>query len=136
MSRDVEDCFNNLVSSIKKQGYSINNKSYNGFNVSIEPRKISVNIDAEITTTKSGSQRYNGFKIESPSTLYRLLQTVQSMINTISTTCTFNSYNVVSYPDYDINWYSTINSSTVYTVRDRRTNNQFNFATRRCVVSI
>lgn len=132
---NVKNCFESLVSNLKKQGYGVND-SYEGFNLKIDQKYIDINISAEITAERSVTQRYNGFNLKIPSDIYGMLQTVQGITNTVATTCNFDNYNLIKYPNYDINWSSTVNSSTIFTVRDRNTNSQFNFATRGCVISI
>ena len=132
---DIQTCFGQLVDNIKKQGYEVQG-SYKSSNVSIQTNKVDVNINVEMTLTKSATQRYTSFKISVPSQIHGLLQTTQEILNVVAAKCTFNgNFNAVDYPDYDINSYPTIKESTIYTIQNRQTKDQFNFAAR-CTTSL
>lgn len=137
LNSSVVGCYNSLMTDMKKQNDV--NENYHGFNVTVRPNKIVVNISADVTTTKKGSagqtQRYQDFQMQFPSNTYDILQTVNTMISFISLTCGFSSSYLTAYPNYDIRWYSSMDSSTVYTLKDLQTNEQFNFATRGCVIN-
>jgi len=136
LNDEVHSCYESLIADLENQ----NNvkEHYTGFNVSVKPNRVTLNIEANITTTKkgaeSGTKTYRGFKIEASSNVYGLLQTANSMTNVISRSCSLNPSDISSYPDYNINSYNTISQSTIYAVKDRSTGEQFNFATRGCVI--
>ena len=136
IKNDVKNCYDDLISSLENQNTVTEN--YKGFNVSIQPNRVAVDINASITTTRkgsdSGTQTYQNFKIEVPSSIYGVLQTANDITNKVATGCTFSTGYLVNYPNYDINKYSTTSESVIYTVTDRTSGDQFNFATRGCIM--
>ena len=131
----VKNCFDSLVSNLGGQGNNVSS-SYNDFNVSIKPNLVIININAILTTAKTETQRYDSFQVEIPSNIDETLRVVQDIINTEATSCSYTNFNSLNYPDYDINWYSSLNSSTIYSVRNRQTSDQFNLAVRGCVTPL
>lgn len=132
----VEGCFNDLISSLERQNYDVV-PVYNGFEVELMPKKIIIDIDAELTLTKTGeTSKLENFKTIIPSRLYELADMVQRIVNREATSCEFNHYEMFLYPKFDINEFGpTLDSSIIYTVRHEKSNEEFIFAVRGCVIS-
>jgi hypothetical protein len=135
ISEDVEDCFNALISSLEKKGYEID-KIYNGFEVNLIPKKIVVEIDAEITLTKTEeTSKQEGFKIIIPSRFYDLAVVVQEIISQEARFCNFEYMGyMLLYPQWDINKFTTGDSTIIYTVKHKDSEEKFRFAIRGCVI--
>ncbi len=134
ISDDVRNCFDSLTLSLDKQGYTVDSK-YRGFEINLEEKKIIINIDAEITLTKSGeTTKQENFEIIILSRFYDLAIVVQEIINKEATTCEFNHYNMFSYPNFDINKYKTSDSSVIYKIKHEDSNEEFRFAVRGCIM--
>lgn len=134
-NKDVKKCFDQFISSLKKQGYTVVNQGYNGFQNKIKLGKLVIKINAELTVTKSETKRYQNFEINIPTNIEGVLRVVQDIINKKVTTCRFSYFNLANHPNYDINKYIDSRSSTViYSVKDRKSKEEFRFAVRGCVI--
>ncbi len=130
ISKDVESCFNQFTSSLEKQGYYLD-ASYRRFEIELTEGKININIDAEITSTKSGeTSKQKGFKVIVLSKFYDLALVVQEIVNKEATAGEFNHYDIFGYSQFDINKYKTSDSSTIYSVKHRDSNEEFRFIVR------
>lgn len=128
----VKDCYDSLVKNLQGKGYKVES-SYNDFTLKIEPNWIAINISADMTTTKSTTERYQNFGIQVPSGIYDMLNVVQS-INNLESICAFDHYALLNYPDYNISEYGEQAGSTVFNIVNKKTKDSFNFAVRSCVI--
>ncbi len=81
ISEDISDCFDKLTASLNKQGYTTDAK-YRGFDIELMERKIMINIDAEITLTKSGeTSTQNDFRVVIPSRFYDSALVAQEIVS-------------------------------------------------------
>lgn len=137
LESDVQACYNSLITNLGNQNDILEN-NYHNFTVNVEQTRVVLEINADISTRKknsdTGSQRYHSFKVEVSSQVYGLLQTVNDVLNNVAMTCILDSRLLGNYAGYNINSHATANQSTIYTVNDINTGEQFNFATRTCVV--
>jgi len=133
---DVNDCFDGLTSSLEKQGYVVNvNYEKGDFEIELIDGKVVIDIDAEITLTKSGeTTKQEDFKIIVPSRFYDLAIVVLEIVNKEATTCEFSHYDMFLYSKFDINKYRTRDSSVIYSVKHEDSNEEFRFAVRGCVI--
>jgi len=135
ISDDVRDCFEDLKDSLRKQGYQITNDEYNNFDVQIKSDRISVDINAEITMTKADdTSNYKNFKVETASKIYELILVVQEAVNKEAADCDFNYVGyMLLYPKFEIEQFLTRDSSKIYSVRLKGSDEEFRFAVRGCV---
>lgn len=130
----VGNCFDELTSSLDKQGYSVDTK-YEGFEIDLEEKKIIIDIDGELILTKSGeTTKQEDFRVIISSRLYDLSLVVQEIINKEATTCEFNNYDMSKYREFNINKYRTSDSSVIYKVKHEDSEEEFRFAVRGCVM--
>ena len=137
IAQDVSACFNELKDSLENQGYRIDepNSNYNGFDVELAEKKIIINIDGELTLTKTEqTTKQQDFKIIIPSRLYEIAFVVQEIVSQEATNCEFDLDYIRFYSDYDINKINTLDSSEIYVVTDKKSLNRFNFAVKGCVI--
>lgn len=131
---DVNDCFDDLTSSFKNQGYGVE-VTERGFDIGFEEGKVVVDIDADVTLTKSGeTTTQNDFQAIFSSKFYDLAIVVQEIVNKEATTCEFNNYDRFSYTDLDIYSYRTTDSSVIYKIKHLGSEEEFKFAIRGCVM--
>ena len=131
----VRDCFDSLTSSLDKQGYAVEVKKYNGFEVELIEDKVIINIDAEITLTRTGeTTKQEKFKVIIPSRFYGLTFVVLEIVNKEATTCEFSHYDMFPYREFNINKYRTRDSSVIYSIKHEDSEEKFRFAVRGCVI--
>jgi len=102
---DVASCFDELKGSLENQGYLLSGPGYSGeFDVGLTEKKIIINIDGELTLTKSGETiRQEGFKIIIPSRLYETAFVVQEIVSQEARFCKFDYLNYMqNYPEFKI----------------------------------
>jgi len=135
ISEDVKDCFDGLTSSLDKQGYAVN-VEYKGFEVELINEKIVINMDAELTLTKSGeTTKQEDFKIITPSKFYDLALVVQEIVSQEAEFCNFEYVGyMLLYPQWDIDKFRTSDSTIIYTVEHKDSKEKFRFAIRGCVI--
>jgi hypothetical protein len=67
--------------------------------------------------------------------LYDISKVAVEITNQESEFCAFDTTGFMTiYPKYDISKFETGNADTIYTVKDRRTGEQFIFAIRSCAL--
>ncbi len=135
ISQVVDDCFQEMVYSFERQGNEVDSE-YSGFEVSLVPKSVNIQTDSKVTLTKSGETTVQeNFKITVSTRLYEILTVVQEAINKESGSCDFNhrAYEV-AYPEINIDKYSSEDSSDVYIIGHDKTNEEFIFAVRGCIL--
>ena len=135
ISDNVTTCFNDLEASLKRQGYSVQ-KELRSFEVKLQPKRVVIETDSEITLTKAGeTSKQEDFRIFVGSRLYEIAEVVLEIVNKEATACEFSHYDMFLYPKFDINTIGpTADSSIIYLVRHEDSNEEFRFAVRGCVV--
>lgn len=132
---DVEDCLDSLILSLENQGLNTEIVN-NGFEIELEENKVNININSELTLTKTGeTTKYENFKVIIPSKFYDMALVTGEIINKEVTNCDFNIYDAFDYPELDINKHITSDSSIIYRIIDRESGDKFKFAVRGCVIS-
>ncbi len=135
ISNDVGDCFDKLTLSLEKQGYVVD-ATYRGFEVGLMEKKVIIEIDGEITLTKSGeTSKQEDFKIIVPSRFYDLAIVTQEIVSQEARFCHFESLGyMLLYPEWYINKFRTSDAITIYTVEHKDSKEKFRFAIRGCVI--
>ena len=130
---EVEDCFTELGKSLDKQGYTVD-ATYRGFKVELMPKKIVVEINANMTLTKTEeSLRYENFTIIVASRFYDLAIVVQEIVSQEARFCNFELLGfMLLYPEFNIDKFRTSDSTIIYTIKHGK--EKFRFAIRGCVV--
>lgn len=135
ISDEVTICFNDLETSLENRGYSVQ-KELRSFEVKLQPKRVVIETDSEITLTKAGeTSKQEDFRIFVGSRLYEIAEVVLEIVNKEATACEFSHYDMFLYPKFDINTIGpTADSSIIYLVRHEDSNEEFRFAVRGCVV--
>jgi hypothetical protein len=135
ISRDVRGCFDELTVSFEEKGYVVD-AVYRGFEVGLSEKKIQIDINAEITLTKSDeSAKEENFRVSAPSRFYDLAVIAQKIVSREARNCDFDFIRFMDlYPEYSIDMTQTLDSSKIYTVTYKDTEEWFRFAVRGCVI--
>lgn len=135
VSRDVRGCFDELTASYEEKGYVVD-AIYRGFEVDLSENKIQIDINAEITLTKADeSAKEENFRVSVPSRFYNLAVVAQKIVSREARDCDFDFINFMRlYPEYDVDMAQTLDSSEIYTVTYKDTEEWFRFAVRGCVI--
>ncbi len=135
INNDVESCFNDLVKSLRKQNYVVESK-YNGFEVRLEPKKVVVNISAELILTKTEeTSKQEEFKVIFPSRLYEIAYVAQEITSQEARFCNFEYLGYMTlYPQLYIDKFTTSDAVIIYTIMHKDTKEKFRFAIRTCVM--
>ena len=132
---DVDGCLAELKNELVKQNYEVS-ISNGDFNVQLVPKKVLVNINRKIEITKSGeTSRYEKFQSVIPSRIYELALVVQEITSQEARFCNFEQGGyMLFYSNFDIDKFRTGDGTTLYTIKHRKTNEEFKFAVRSCVI--
>ncbi len=135
VSEDVEQCFLDYTDALEEQGYEVQ-KAYNGFNITLAPEKILLDIDGEITTEKSGEtvvlKEIKGMFL---SKFYDLAVIVQDIVNQESSSCNYEQIiQMMTNPDISIDKFRTGDSILIYRISHKKSKEIFKFAIRGCIL--
>jgi len=135
ISQDVENCFDEMVMSLEKQNYEVDS-SYDGFEVSLAPRKVSLDIYGQMTLSRAEEiSKSENVKISFPTKLYDLSLLAFEIVSQEAEYCNFNypGYMLI-YPEIEIDKFRTSDSTIIYTLKHKDTDEKFRFAIRGCVI--
>ena len=131
IDRKAEECVSELKRDYQSRGYSVSGEGVD-VSISIVLDKLIVNVNAPLSATKGElTQSFTAFNIEMRSKIYSLLMTATSIIDFESTygdseTLTYMDY----YPDLIMHKTTLGDGTTVYSVGDATTEEEFTFASR------
>jgi len=131
----ADNCFNSLKSEYERQGFGVSSLG-STVDVDISSGVIRVGFDAPTTITKDTTRTFDGFEVVIESEMYDLLLTADSIIEFEATygdseTTLYMQY----YPDLVIRkpTSSVDYGTTIYTVENVVTGEEFTFASRSLV---
>jgi len=132
VKRKAEECASELRRSYQSRGYSVSGESNVDVNTSIVQDKIVINVNAPMVASKGElTQSFTAFSIERRSKIYSLLMTAVSIIDFESTYGDSETLTYVNYYPNLIMYKSKLgDGTTVYTVGDATTGEEFTFASR------
>lgn len=126
-------CFVELVSSLKNKGYIVELKEEN-FSVELIPKRIFMDINNTLTISKTDSRIFDDFDLYFESNLYEILEISQSIIEFESLIGDADPIKFMSiYGDFEINKTRAHNEVKIYVIKDKKTNEIFQFASRSLV---
>ena len=137
ISDEVKICFNKLTLSLERQNYVVDAK-YHGFEIELTKGKIIINIDGELVLTKAGeTSKQEDFKIFVGSRLYEIAEVVNRAVNDEVVACNFDYvFFMMNNPEFDIDKSKTEDSTEIYVIIHKDTNERFNLAIRGCVRTV
>ena len=132
---DVEICWNKLTAELGDKGYVVD-ATYNGFEVNLFPKKVLVNVNANLVLTKTEeTKKIENFEIIVYTELHDLATIVWGIIESESRFCYFDyqGFSLI-YPRFYVDQFSRGDLTTIYSVSDKKTQEKFKFAIRGCVI--
>lgn len=132
---EVEGCFSDLNRVLSQRGYVVTSGNLT-LNVEFHKDSISANMNKKIVMKKNEAVRtFETFSTELQSPLFVLIDTARSIVNYESETCEFNSLNwEKNFPNIAIKRFITSEQTKVYTLIDKTTQKEINFAVKTCVL--
>lgn len=130
IDEEADKCFDLLVDSYKKKGYTVNLERGEK-KVELLPKRVATTFDYSLTLTKGESQTYDSFRVVLNNNLYELVSIANSILKWETTygdteTTTYMDY----YHDLKVEKKKQSDGSTIYIITDRNTESKFQFASR------
>lgn len=127
----ARECVGELRNYYEERGYDVVGGNNVDVDVSIAPDVVGVTIDAPMTFKRDTTQEFERFRVGKSSELYSLLMTAVSIIDFEST---YGDSEVTIYmqyyPELQLRKNKLIDGSTVYKIKNVKTNEEFTFASR------
>jgi hypothetical protein len=127
------ECFNQMKSSFENKGFKTNLK-IGEIQVDFFPKNVVVNFDTSFSLEKENVENYDSFKINVKSGMYDLLAIATSIIDFETT---YGDSETTVYMDYfrdvKVEKNKLSSGTTIYTLKDRNTLEEFKFASRSLV---
>jgi hypothetical protein len=130
----VSNCFDKLKFELeKKNKVELREMS---LNTELKTNEVIIEIKRELSIIEEDkSQKYETFKIVFNNQIYDLAKIAMEIANQESKFCNFDILGfMITYPKYNLTKFRTGDSDTIYTIKDRKTNQEFKFAIRSCVL--
>lgn len=133
---DAEECFSSLLSELEDRNYEISSKGDVNIEAKFKPEVVSISFENEFIMTKSGeSKKFSRFD----TFVFTKIQSIGFVVNEILTQeakwCYFsNDGFMILYPEYDIRVYMMEDTTKIYTVKNKKTDEVVEFATRGCAL--
>ncbi|MDD5193638.1 MAG: hypothetical protein PHF67_03560 [Candidatus Nanoarchaeia archaeon] len=134
MASELSKCFNSLKSKLENK-YSVEMGEMSS-NLKLKSGEIDVEIKRKLLIRGDGkNQEYENFNIVFENQIYDLTKIAMEIANQESEFCSFDILGfMITYPKYSLNKFITGDSDTIYSIKDRKTNQEFKFAIRSCVL--
>ncbi|MBS3075609.1 hypothetical protein J4429_04075 [Candidatus Pacearchaeota archaeon] len=131
---EVSECFDDLKSRLENK-YTVEIGEMSS-NLKLKSGEVDVEIKREFIITKdSKTQKYENFNIVLENQIYDLTKIAMEITNQEAQFCNFDILGfMITYPKYNLNKFRTGDSDIIYSIKDRRTNQEFKFAIRSCVL--
>jgi hypothetical protein len=135
IKEDLEDCFDELKRGLEKKGYATQIE-LNDFEVDLRNEKVLIKTESLVKYTKSEDTKIQeDLEFSIVSNFYNLAILVQEITNQEAKFCNFEQTGyMMLYPEFEIEKFRTGDSTTIYTIKYRKTGERFRFAVRSCVI--
>jgi len=139
VKKEIEDsvdiCFANLVDSYEEKGYSTYLESINETSVEISPEKLFVEYGKKFEITKGETDTYEDFYTLIESNLFQILSVAVSITRWEAEYGDApHSIYMDWYPNLKIEKKLQLDGTTIYIIKDRATDEVFQFASRSAVL--
>ena len=130
----VADCFENLKTDLDSR-YTVDMGEMQ-IDTKLAPKEVLVEINRKFKMSNGqDNKEFDNFNVALVDPMYDLAKVSAEITNQEAQYCNFNSLGFMTiYPNYDITEFKTGESDKIYTVRDRRYDENFTFAIRSCVM--
>lgn len=132
---DLNNCVTTLKKELESKGYNINKENPSitiAFSENIIKASAKINL---IATKEDSSVELKDIEIDYPSKLFNVLKLAQTIVNYESTLCEFSVMNwMATNPEILIKKDVLSDQTKVYTLQERLSLRELNFAVRTCVL--
>jgi len=135
LKKDVSGCISQFVDGLKKRNDAVEEGPLS-VNIVFKSGSITGEINKRIVTKKGEATNvYENFANAIPSPLFDLVKTSQRIVDFESTLCDFNDINwMMYYREIKISKFVTSDQTKIYTLKDRISGKEINFAVKTCVL--
>lgn len=135
IKKGVEGCYNALIKELESKNYEVESE-YRNFSIELRPKRIKINIDAEISMKKEEvSSQQKDFVVLVNSYLYDLAVIAQEIVSQEAEYCNFEIHGfMLLNPEFRVQRYNTGDLETIYRIELRKSGEEFRFAVRGCVI--
>lgn len=132
----VDNCFIELKESFEELGYEVNVGEDKGMNMALAPETVYLEVARSISVSKAGeSTSFNELKISYKSSLYNLVGIALDIVRNEAKFCYFEYLGYMNlYPRYILNLKVFSDSTEVYSIKDKNTQEEMNIAIRGCAL--
>lgn len=132
---DLEKCFAELKKGLDKKGY-LTAIELEDFEIELRNQRILIKTKSLVQYSKSDDTKIQeNLEFSIVSNFYNLAILVQEITNQEAKYCNFEQTGyMMLYPEFEIEKFRTGESTTIYTIKQRKTGERFRFAIRSCVI--
>jgi hypothetical protein len=131
----IENCFRVIKEDYESKGAVVKEKA-GDINVTLTTGRLNVQVEREITIEKQDqTQRFSKFDIFISTKLYNLANVAMEIANQEANYCYFEYVGFMAlYPEFDIEKSAVSDGTKVYKIKDKYSDEVFNFAVRSCAI--
>ena len=131
----ISNCFQVLKTTLEPR-YEVEMGEYWDLTTKLTPNGVEVNINREFKMQRGNNVRsFSLFKTNIIHPIYRLAEIAMEIVNAEARYCNFDTLGfMIIYPRYNINKFRTHDSTTIYSVKEIASNEEFKFAVRSCAI--
>jgi hypothetical protein len=131
----TENCFQTAKSEFEKNGYSVSMDNMQ-FNITLASDRVFLNIHRKVVLSKDERiESFEDFNININNPIYDLSKVAIEISNQEAKYCYFEYVGyMMLYPRFGIKKFAMSDSTKIYTVIDKYSNKEINFATRSCAI--
>jgi len=129
--KGINDCYKNSIDDLKQQGFNVVSSDNPNLSIKILPDVIEISLDAPISVSGEGSQKFNKFKSDLASPLYDMLMVSTSILQSEARNGDSDVWILMQfYPDLIIDKIKRGDEATIYILENKNTGTKFQFASR------
>ena len=132
----VDTCYSIMKIQFEKRQYNVNLDNALNLGVTLKPGRIDVSVEKKVSLTKGDENiNFDNFAVSVQSHTYELLNLAAEITSQEATYCNFEYVGyMILYPDFSIRRDMRTDGTKIYIIKDRRTDETFQFAIRGCVI--
>jgi len=132
---DVEQCFASVKGEFIRKNYKFESGNI-GVDVQLKPSIVEIVISSKVSISKGDfSKTFSRFETFVPSSIYEIGVIANEIVSQEAQWCHFsNDGFMILYPEYDIRVTMLDDSTKIYTIKDKKTQDKLMMATRGCAL--
>lgn len=131
----ISNCFQILKSDLEPRN-EVEMEEYWDLTTKLTPNGVNIEINRDFKMQRGNNVRsFSLFKTSIIHPIYRIAEIAMEIVNAEARYCNFDTLGfMIIYPRYDINKFRTRDSTTIYSVKEIESNQEFKFAVRSCAI--